>query len=260
MKLAVLGCGNMGGAIITGVQSKNSSWDIVGFDTYRPLVDNYPDVKFQEPVSWFENSSPDLVLIAVKPQIMGEALSVFTRSTENTLWVSIAAGISLTKLEGMLPKGAKICRVMPNTPALIGEAMSAYTLSSSCTSEDETKVQSLLASIGKFIRVPEYQMDAVVGVSGSGPAYIFTVIEALAEGGVVAGLPYAQAMECAVQTVIGAAKMVQETKLAPAVLRSQVMSPGGTTATAVKALEEGGLRAALMNAVTSAAKRSAELG
>jgi len=149
---------------------------------------------------------------------------------------------------------------MPNTPALIGEAMSAFSLSAMCDLSDEKNVTQLLAAVGKFIRVPEYQMDAVVGVSGSGPAYIYTVIEAMAEGGVVAGLPYAQAMECAVQTVIGAAKMVQQTKESPAVLRSQVMSPGGTTAAAVKALEEGGLRAALMNAVTTAAKRSAELG
>lgn len=259
MKLAVLGCGNMGGAIITGIQSQ-TDWEIVGFDSHRPLVEKFSGVKYETPSTWFDSSEPDIVLLAVKPQIMGEALSVFTRPGKNTLWVSIAAGISQTKLQAMLPEGSKVCRVMPNTPALIGEAMSGYSLSTECNSSDEAKVTQLLGAIGKFIRVPEYQMDAVVGVSGSGPAYVYMIIEALAEGGVVAGLPYAQAMECAIQTVIGSAKMVQETKEAPATLRSQVMSPGGTTAAAVKALEEGGLRAALMNAVTTAAKRSAELG
>jgi len=180
-------------------------------------------------------------------------------SNPKTLWVSIAAGLTITTLQNWLPADSKVCRVMPNTPALIGESMSAYTLSDQCEESDKTKVEQLLGAIGKFTSVPEYQMNAVVGVSGSGPAYIYTVIEAMIEGGVVAGLPYATAKECAVQTVLGAAKMVQETGEAPAVLKSQVMSPGGTTAAAVKALEEGGLRAALMNGVMAAADRSAEL-
>ncbi len=259
MKLAVLGCGNMGAAIITGIEKKYD-WSIIAYDPYRPSVEQFGDVTYAEPKDWFTQSEPDIVLLAVKPQIMEKALSVFSNSGKSTLWVSIAAGASIEKLSAILPEGAKICRVMPNTPSLIGEGMSGYSLSESCDDKDETKVKELLSAVGKFIQVPEYQMDAVVGVSGSGPAYVYTIIEALTEGGVVAGLPYAQAQECAIQTLIGSARLVQESGEAPAVLRSQVMSPGGTTAAAVKALEEGGLRAALMNAVTSAAKRSAELG
>lgn len=259
MKIAVLGCGNMGGAIITGIEKKYD-WSIIAYDPYKPSVERFDDVNYVEPQDWFTETEPDVVLLSVKPQIMGQALSVFKTAGSKTLWVSIAAGVTINGLTEMLPDGAKVCRVMPNTPSLIGEGMSGYSLSPECTVEDEEKVQQILGAIGRFIKVPEYQMDAVIGVSGSGPAYIYTIIEALTEGGVVAGLPYAQAQECAVQTIIGAAKMVQETGEAPAVLRSQVMSPGGTTAAAVKALEEGGLRAALMNGVTAAAHRSAELG
>ncbi len=259
MKLAVLGCGNMGGAIITGIEKKYD-WSIVAYDPYRASVERFDDVLFAEPQEWFADVEPDIVLLSVKPQIMKQALSVFSSPGKNTIWISIAAGVTMQGMKDMLPEGAKICRVMPNTPAVIGEAMSGYSLSDSCDEQDEENVKLLLGAIGKFVRVPEYQMDAVIGVSGSGPAYIYTIIEAMTEGGVVAGLPYAQAQECAVQTLIGAARLVQETGEAPAVLRSQVMSPGGTTAAAVKALEEGGLRAALMNAVTAAADRSAELG
>lgn len=259
MKLAVLGCGNMGSAIITGIE-KQYDWSMVAYDLNKALIDQFGNVAYEEPQEWFKNEEPDMVLLAVKPQIMEKALSCFTVPGKETLWVSIAAGISLDSLKKMLPEGANICRVMPNIPAVIGEAMSGYSLSDNCTVSNEENVKSMLGAIGKFVKVPEYQMDAVIGVSGSGPAYIFTIIEALTEGGVVAGLPYAQAQECAVQTLIGAARLVQESGEAPSVLRSQVMSPGGTTAAAVKALEEGGLRAALMNAVTSAAKRSAELG
>ncbi len=256
MKLAILGCGNMGGAILTGVQ-KEFDWDIVAYDLYRPSVDKY-DVTYSEPSEW-ATEEPDIVLLAVKPQIMKDAVTAFSTSSKKTLWVSIAAGLTLKTLQEWLPENSKVCRVMPNTPALIGESMSAYTLSDQCEDIDKTKIEQILGAIGKFTSVPEYQMNAVVGVSGSGPAYIYTVIEAMIEGGVVAGLPYATAKECAVQTVLGAAKMVQETGEAPAVLKSQVMSPGGTTAAAVKALEDGGLRAALMNGVTAAAKRSEEL-
>lgn len=259
MKLAVLGCGNMGSAIITGIEKKYD-WSIVAYDLNKALIDQFENVTYEDPQEWFNAEEPDMVLLAVKPQIMEKALRCFTSAGKETLWVSIAAGVSLDSLKNMLPADANICRVMPNTPAVIGEAMSGYSLSDNCTDANEENVKNMLGAIGKFIKVPEYQMDAVIGVSGSGPAYIFTVIEALTEGGVVAGLPYAQAQECAVQTLIGAARLVQESGEAPAVLRSQVMSPGGTTAAAVKALEEGGLRAALMNAVTSAAKRSAELG
>lgn len=263
MKVAVLGCGNMGAAIIEGIhKSFGSSWQIEVFDPNRDAVDKLGDkVTYTEPQSWFQSDeTPDIVLLAIKPQIMKKALEVFTQTAETTVWVSIAAGITMDSLADVLPEKAKVCRVMPNTPAMIGSAMSGFTLNSFCGDAEREKVCALLETIGSYIEVPEFQMDAVTGLSGSGPAYIYMVIEALADGGVAAGLPYPAALKSAVQTVKGAAEMVEKSGLPPAVLRSQVMSPGGTTAAAIKALENGGLRSALINGVMASAERSKELG
>lgn len=262
MKIAVLGCGNMGAAIIGGViKTFGSRWEIDAYDPYKEAVDNLGDaVKYKEPAQWFDGDAPQIVLLAIKPQIMKKALEVFTKLSDTTLWVSIAAGISIESLEDALPTGAKVCRVMPNMPAMIGSAMSGFTLNGMCGEEERTKVTSLLNTIGEYIEVPEYQMDAVTGLSGSGPAYVYMVIEALADGGVAAGLPYPAALKSAIQTVKGAAEMVEKSGESPAVLRSRVMSPGGTTAAAVRALENGGLRAALINGVMASAERSKELG
>ncbi len=263
MKLAVLGCGNMGSAIIDGVLSAyGSDWSITAYDPYISVREKFSGkVEESSPEDWFrEYSAPDIVLLAVKPQVMQKVLSLFENSDGQTLWVSIAAGITLDSLQFFLPENAKICRVMPNTPAMIGEGMSGFSLSENCEEIDQQKASDLLSAIGKFVSIPESMINAITGVSGSGPAYVYTIIEALTEGGVVAGLPYPVALKAATQTLIGAAKMVEETGLAPAVLRSQVMSPGGTTAAGVKALEDGGLRSALMNGVVKATARADELG
>lgn len=262
MRVAVLGCGNMGSAIISGIKKCfGESWQILAYDSYKPAVEALGDsVIYAEPDSWFTDKAPDIVLLAIKPQIMKNALEVFTQTDDTTVWVSIAAGISIEGLETVLPANAKVCRVMPNTPAMIGSAMSGFTLNGLCTEDERTKVTAMLETIGEYIEVPEYQIDAVTGLSGSGPAYIYMVIEALADGGVAAGLPYPAALKSAIQTVKGAAEMVEKTGESPAVLRSRVMSPGGTTAAAVKALENGGLRSALINGVMASAERSKELG
>ena len=262
MHIAVLGCGNMGSAIIKGLQGAYGDiWKIRAYDQHRPLVDSLGvPVTYEDPATWFENDTPDLVLLAVKPQVMASALAPFSKTTSSTLWVSIAAGVTIESLESLLPSGAKVCRVMSNTPALIGEALSAYALSEKCDSTDGAKVTQLLDAIGKVVHVPESMIAAVTGLSGSGPAYVYTVIEALTEGAVAMGLPYKTALDSAVQTLIGAAKMVQETGEAPSVLRSQVMSPGGTTAAGIRALEKSGVRAGLMQAVQAAAERAIELG
>ncbi len=149
---------------------------------------------------------------------------------------------------------------MPNTPALVGEAMSAYCLNALCRDSDKVLVENVLGSFGKVIRVPEKLLNAVTGLSGSGPAYVFLFIEALIEGGVAAGIPYAIAKECAVQTVFGAARMARECDESPAALKAAVMSPGGTTVRGLLALEENKFKFSVIKAVTDAAQRAEEMG
>lgn len=261
MRVAVLGCGNMGGAIIRSLSHKyGKACDIWIWDTMPSMREMFTGVRVAPPETWFLSDAPDLVILAVKPQTLEMALEPFHTTKKNTLWLSIAAGVTMAQLEEMLPDDSRVCRVMPNTPALISAGMSAFSLSARCDEADRRKVHGLLSVIGIYEEIPESQMNAVTGLSGSGPAYVYTVIEALAEGAVAEGLPYQTALKAAAQTVLGAARMVLETGEAPAVLRSQVMSPGGTTAAGNKALEQGGVRAALMNAVSASVRRAAELG
>ena len=202
----------------------------------------------------------DVLILAVKPQVIREALSQLTeRLRPEQLIVSIAAGIRLSQLEDQLPAGTRVIRVMPNTPCLIGAGASGISAGSHATTADLDLVSELLESVGIVEAIPETLMDALTGLSGSGPAYVFQIIEALSDGGVRMGLSRTTATRLAAQTLLGAARMVLETGDHPAQLKDAVTSPAGTTIAGVHALETGGLRAALMNAVKSAAKRSAEL-
>ncbi|ERP31706.1 pyrroline-5-carboxylate reductase [Chitinivibrio alkaliphilus] len=263
MKIGVLGCGNMGGAIVRGIAKKHPTIEILLSDPSHKALDALSHVgtpcAAQE---WFSSpeKTPDVVLLAVKPQYLREACAVFASVQSSVLWVSIAAGITIASLEEVLPTSSKICRVMPNTPSLIGKGMSGCTMNARCTEKDRTNAEVILESMGKYLFVPESMLNAVTGLSGSGPAYVYMVIEALADGGVAAGLSYSDALSCAIQTVRGAAAMVDETGEVPAVLRSHVMSAGGATAAAVKSLEEDGLRAALIRAVNASAQQAARLG
>ncbi len=203
----------------------------------------------------------DCVVLAVKPQMMTEAVeSIARKLNPKTLVVSIAAGVTIVRLAELLPAKTRIVRVMSNTPALIGRGASAFAVGSHATEADRAFVSDLFNGVGFCCEVPEYQLDAVTGLSGSGPAFVFTVIEALADGGVQCGLPLAIANRLATETVAGAAAMVSETGDHPATLRDAVASPGGTTIAGIAALEQHGLRAALMSAVEAATKRSKELG
>ncbi len=180
--------------------------------------------------------------------------------TDNHLLISIAAGVTLTKLEGALPPGARVIRVMPNTPALVGAGASAFALGKSATAADGELAKKLLSAVGIAFQVKESLLDAVTGLSGSGPAYVYQFIEALSDGGVAAGLPRDMATKLAAQTVLGAAKMVLETGQHPGALKDQVTSPGGTTIEGLHELEKGRMRAIVMSAVRAATEKSKKLG
>lgn len=203
----------------------------------------------------------EVIFLAVKPGQVDEALgSVRNDWSSGKLLVSIAAGVTLVKLQAALTADARIVRVMPNTPALVGESASAFACGPHCLAGDAALVQRLLSAVGVACEVKEELLDAVTGLSGSGPAYVYQFIEALSDGGVAAGLPRDLATRLAAQTVLGAARMVLETGQHPGALKDQVTSPGGTTIEGLHELEKGGLRATVMNAVRSATARSQELG
>ena len=200
-------------------------------------------------------------ILAVKPaQVPAVLKELRGHVSERHLLVSLAAGVPLASLEEGLETGAHVVRVMPNTPALVGAAASAYALGRSATAEDGQLVEGLLGAVGLALQVPEPQLDAVTGLSGSGPAYVYLIIEALSDGGVAAGLPRDIAHKLAAQTVLGAARMALETGLHPGVLKDMVTSPGGTTIEGVHELEKAGVRGAMINAVRAAADKAHKLG
>ncbi len=205
-------------------------------------------------------ANADVVILAVKPQHMPLVLEELRSAvTDDKLVVSIAAGVSLSTLADGL-KTERLVRVMPNTPCLIGQGAAGFALASGASDADGQLVSQLLSAVGLAIPLDERLLDVVTGLSGSGPAYVFTVIESLSDGGVRMGLPRDVATALAVETVLGAAAMVKLSGEHPAVLKDRVASPGGTTIAGLRALEEHGLRAALMAAVEAATIRSAELG
>ncbi|HEY3857488.1 MAG TPA: pyrroline-5-carboxylate reductase [Verrucomicrobiae bacterium] len=203
----------------------------------------------------------NVLILAVKPVNVASLLEEIRPAiTPGHLLISIAAGVPLAKLEDALPAGSRVVRVMPNTPALVGASASAYALGKSATPADAVLTQKLLSAVGVAFLVKEYLLDAVTGLSGSGPAYVYVMIEALSDGGVAAGLPRDVATKLAAQTVLGSAKMVLETGQHPAALKDMVASPGGTTVEGLHELEKGGMRGVLMNAVRAAAEKSRKLG
>jgi pyrroline-5-carboxylate reductase len=208
-----------------------------------------------------EFASCDVVILAVKPQMMQTALGQLRGVVRSdALVVSIAAGVTIEKLAAGFAPGQRIVRVMPNTPCLVGRGASAYALGPGATADDGKLVAKLLSAVGVAFEVPESQLDAVTGLSGSGPAYVYTMIELLAQGGEAVGLPADLAAKLAVQTVAGAAEMVLTTGETPALLRAQVTSPNGTTLAGLKALEENAFDRAVIAAVRAATERSIELG
>ena len=272
-RIAFIGTGQMATALAAGfVRELLKPGQISGFDPSDAARQ-----KFAETIGTGSTVSTDLasvvqdatvIVLAVKPQVMSDALKSLTWTSRSADWnssasplvVSVAAGITLKKLTDGLPAGARLVRVMPNTPCLIGRGASGVATGSTATPADMTLVKDLLQTVGIVETVPESLLDAVTGLSGSGPAYVFQLIEALSDGGVKMGLPRATATRLAAQTVAGAAEMQLSTGQHPAVLKDSVTSPGGTTIAGLHALETGGFRAALINAVEAATLRSKQLG
>ena len=207
----------------------------------------------------------DLVVLAVKPGLVASALAGLggpgSPALGRPLWVSIAAGVPIGAIAAALPAGARIVRAMPNTPALVRAGATAFVASEGCSARDRALARALFEGVGLAWEAPsEALLDAVTGLSGSGPAYVFVFLEALSDAGVRMGLPRDAASALAVQTVLGAAKLAQETGRHPAALKDQVTSPGGTTIAGLERLEAGGFRAAIYEAVAAATRRSRELG
>lgn len=206
-------------------------------------------------------ASAEVIIISLKPLAAHDALMALRDQVQaRHVFISIVAGLTLQRLHQLLGLHTRLIRVMPNTPAQVGAGAAGYALSSTVLPGDGELVQRLLQSSGLAVQIPEHLLDAVTGLSGSGPAYAFQIIEALSDGGVRVGLPRDVATRLAAQTLLGAARMVLETQLHPGALKDMVTSPGGTTIAGLHELERGGLRAALMNAVQAATARAQELG
>jgi pyrroline-5-carboxylate reductase len=259
-----VGSGKMATALVKGMLRANVA-SIEEIRASDPLESARHQFQAESGVAVFDSNVPvvqlsDVVVLAVKPQSMRLVLeNVRPFVTHDHLIVSIAAGITIASIVQGLGSQARVVRVMPNTPALIGEGASAYALGPGVSADDERVVKAFLDSVGRTVGVAESLLDAVTGLSGSGPAFVYVMIEALADGGVRVGLPRDVATLLATQTVLGAAKMVRDTGQHPGWLKDQVASPGGTTIAGLHALEQAGLRGALMNAVEAATRRSTEL-
>ena len=265
LKIGFLGAGKMATALAKGFVRAEMVFprEIIAadpFDTARKHFTNETGAKTS--VANLEVAQAATVLIlATKPDQVAAALAEISGVfTKKHLLISIAAGVTLAKLENNLPAGARVIRVMPNTPALVGAGASAFALGKNATAADGELAKKLLSAVGIALPVKENLLDAVTGLSGSGPAYVYQFIEALSDGGVAAGLPRDIATKLAAQTVLGGAKMVLETGQHPGALKDQVTSPGGTTIEGLHELEKGKLRATVISAVRAASEKSKKLG
>ncbi len=259
---AIFGAGVMGETLLSGLlRSGRQAADIV---ITEKRADHAATLRERYGVRVLDNAEAaqiaDVLVLVVKPQDMDGLLSeIRDHIAPGNLVVSLAAGIPTAYLESRLPEGSSVVRVMPSTPALVDQGMAAVSPGRNCTQAHLAEAESLLASCGKVVQVAEKHQDAVTAISGSGPAYIFYVVESMIEAGVLLGLPRATSTELVVQTLYGAATMLRETGEHPTVLRERVSSPGGTTIAAIRQLEDHKVRAAFMTAMEAAAARSAEL-
>jgi len=263
-KVVFIGCGNMGSALISGtLKSGLVSKDKVLASDVRPERLKY--IREREGIPTTESNreaveKSDVIVLAVKPQVIGQVLSEIREVvTENKIIISIAAGITTGFIEKALGREVPVVRVMPNTPCLLGTGASGISPGKYAGEEEEAIAEEMMRGVGIVVKVPEEMLDVVTALSGSGPAYIFYIVESLVEAGMEMGLSEDDTRKLVGQTVLGAARMVMETGESPRVLRDRVASPGGTTEAALKYLEEKGFQKILVAAVKQAAKRSKEL-
>jgi pyrroline-5-carboxylate reductase len=262
-KIAFVGGGQMAEAIIAGLLAGHVCRPELLWAT-DPMSARCDRLKSQfavrvgsdnrQAVAW-----ADVVLLAVKPQVLPQVLGEISGDLRRVLVISIAAGITIRSIMNQAADAQRVVRAMPNMPALVREGITALSWTGAITEEDKEIARAIFQAVGRVLPIEERLMDAVTGLSGSGPAYVFQAIEALADGGVKMGLPRQTAEVLAAQTVLGAAKMVLESGDHPAKLKDRVASPGGTTIAGLHRLEEGRFRATLMGAVEAATKRSQEL-
>ncbi|MGV3485650.1 MAG: pyrroline-5-carboxylate reductase [Planctomycetaceae bacterium] len=263
-RIALIGGGRMGRALIDGM-ARAAVLDLHDVAVVEPdensrrwWKENLPDCRHADSVTDAIRDT-HVALLAVKPDVVQQAATGGSGHWQERLVISVAAGISLAQLTQWLGS-ERVIRVMPNTPCLVGAGASAYCCAPGVTKQDRQLAASMLSAVGWAGEVDEKQMDAVTGLSGSGPAYVCVAIEALADGGVMAGLPRDLALRLATQTMLGTAQLVAQTGQHPAALKDAVASPGGTTIAGLRALEQNGVRAALIEAVVAATNRSRELG
>ena len=256
MKIGFLGAGNMASAILRGIMDRETGCYDVKKEAVKRAEETLNAHGFESAEALCEWA--DIVVLAIKPQVLKKAVEPLCAKLAGKAVASIAAGWTVPQLTELLPD-SRICRIMPNTPAMIGAGMTAIAQESTFTEQEFACIQEVFASIGRVTVVPEHLMNAVIAVSGSGPAYVYMVIEAMADAGVREGLTRADALTLAAQTVLGSAKMVTDTGMHPAALRDMVCSPGGTTIDAVCVLEEKGLRPAIESAVYACARKAEQM-
>jgi pyrroline-5-carboxylate reductase len=265
-KIGMIGAGNMGGALIDGLIGSGAAKaaNIICSDASEPQLTSIKK-KFNVHTT-FDNTevvkTADIIIYAIKPQIMASVLKETAEHLDmSKLVISIAAGVPLAAIEALLDKDLRLIRVMPNVAVAVREGATAVAAGGHATDEDVKLAMAVFDSVGKSIFIKEnYLMDAITGLSGSGPAYIFMIVDALADAGVKVGLSRKDALVLASQTILGAAKLLLETNAHPGELKDSVTSPGGTAIAGLHTLEKGGLRTTLINAVEAATNRSKELG
>jgi pyrroline-5-carboxylate reductase len=262
-RVALVGVGRMGQAVLAGLL--DAGWDparIVAAEAHEPTaqaVGERHGIEFRSSETAVVEA--DVVVVAVKPHDVTAVLDDISPNLQpGATVVSLAAGLSISRLAAHLPAGTALVRVMPNTPALVGMGMSVMSPAPGCPSESLALAERVLGAVGAVRTAPESQQDAVTAVSGSGPAYVFYVAEAMIDAGVMLGLPRPLAHDLTVQTLLGAARMLSDTGEHPTVLRENVTSPGGTTAAALHVLDDAAVKAAFANAMRACRDRSAELG
>src|SRR5215216_1956971 len=260
--LAILGAGVMGETVLSGLLRAGWTSDRIIATDRR--IERQVELEAKYGITMMTNAEAaakaDTVILVVKPQDMRDLLTeIAPVVSSSTLIVSLAAGVDTASIEERLPTGTPVVRVMPNTPAQVDEGMAAISAGAHSDEEHLARVSELMSATGRVVTVPERYQDAVTAISGSGPAYLFFVVEAMIEAGVHLGLPRDTATELVVQTMLGSAKLLRETGEHPTVLRERVTSPGGTTTAAIRQLEDHKVRAAFLVAMEAARDRSREL-